>query len=60
MAAMTTNERLAHVGIIDAWGEAVQQRDRAEMVRLLEQVTDSAQAGFIADATLSNSAKYGF
>jgi len=37
LAGMTINERLFHLGILKDWDAAVRRRDRAAMIKLLEQ-----------------------
>jgi len=52
---MTVNERLFSAGLLEAWDEAVKQRDRARMIALLMAVELAAeQAAFAADAALVN------
>jgi hypothetical protein len=54
-AAMTVNERLFSAGLLEAWDEAVKQRDRARMIALLMAVELAAeQAAFTADIALVN------
>ena len=54
-AAMTVNERLFSTGLLEAWDEAVRQRDRACMIALLMSVELAAeQAAFTADTALVN------
>lgn len=54
-AAMTVDERLFSAGLIEAWDEAVKQRDRARMIALLMSVESAAeQASFTADTALVN------
>ena len=54
-AAMTVNERLFSAGLLEAWDEAVKQRDRARMIALLMSVELAAeQAAFTADIALVN------
>jgi hypothetical protein len=54
-AGMTVNERLVVGGLIEAWDEAVNRRDRARMIALLMSVELTAeQAAFTADTTLVN------
>ena len=54
-AAMTVNERLFSAGLLEAWDEAVKQRDRARMIALLMSVELAAeQAAFTADTALVN------
>ena len=49
---MTVNERLFSAGLLEAWDEAVKQRDRARMIALLMAVELAAeQAAFTADTT---------
>jgi hypothetical protein len=59
LGGMTVNERLVHVGLLEAWDEAVRMRDRAAMISVLEQV-EVSQPEFSVDAVLANPAKYGF
>ncbi|WP_461356792.1 hypothetical protein [Bradyrhizobium sp. USDA 4454] len=56
---MTVNERLAHVGIVDQWDEAVRRRDRRTMIELLERV-EVREPHVVADTVLANPKKYGF
>jgi hypothetical protein len=52
---MTVNERLFSAGLLEAWDEAVRQRDRARMIALLMSVELTAeQAAFTADTALVN------
>jgi hypothetical protein len=52
---MTVNERLFSAGLLDAWDEAIRQRDRARMIVLPMSVELAAeQAAFTADAALVN------
>jgi hypothetical protein len=53
---MTVNERLYVKGLLPAWDVARLNRDRAAMIRLLEQVELADQAASIADATLQRTA----
>jgi hypothetical protein len=54
-AAMTVNERLFSAGLLEAWDEAVRQRDRACMIALPMSVELAAeQAAFTADTALVN------
>lgn len=54
-AAMAVNERLFSAGLLEAWDEAVRQRDRARMIALLMSVELAAeQAAFTADTALVN------
>lgn len=59
LAGMTVNERLAHVGIVDQWDEAVRRRDRRTMIELLERV-EVREPHVTADAVLADPKKYGF
>jgi hypothetical protein len=52
LAGMTANERLFHAGILDQWDAAVQQRDRKEMIVLLEQV-EVSDPHFTVDSILA-------
>lgn len=52
---MTVNERLFSAGLLEAWDEAVRQRDRACMIALPMSVELAAeQAAFTADTALVN------
>jgi hypothetical protein len=54
-AATTVNERLFSTGLLEAWDEAVRQRDRACMIALPMSVELAAeQAAFTADTALVN------
>jgi hypothetical protein len=56
---MTVNERLTSVGLMDRWDAAVRDRDREEMLRIMEQV-EVANPAFTVDTILSNPKKYGY
>ena len=58
-AAMTINERLFAAGLTDAFGSAARSRDRAEMIRILEQV-DAPDAAYSADTILGDPERYGY
>jgi len=51
---MTTNERLAEAGLLDAWDAAFERRDRNELITLLGQVDLAGQAAWITDQALQN------
>ena len=55
---MTVNERLFDAGLLEAFDNAAQARDRAEMIRLLAKV-DVADAIRSVDAMLRNPTHYG-
>ena len=57
-AGMTVNERLFDAGLMEAFGNAMQARDRAEMIRLLAKV-DVADAIRSVDEMLRNPTHYG-
>lgn len=58
--AMTTNERLADAGLLDAFDRAVRCGDRAEMIRVLSQVEfDTEGATRIAESVLAHPTRYG-
>lgn len=59
LAAMTVNERLFHVGILDQWDAAVRRRDRQELISLLERV-EVGNPDRTVDALLANPKKYGY
>lgn len=52
LGAMTLNERLVHVGLIERWDEAVRRRDRAAMTAVLERV-EVADPEFTVAAVLA-------
>jgi len=52
---MTVNERLSTAGLLDAYDAAKKVRDRAEMVRLLNEV-DVEDAAWSADTSLDSAA----
>ena len=54
--AMTVNERLLEVDLLDAWDAALSRRDRADMIALLGQVALTEQATQIVDRVLANTA----
>ena len=52
---MTVNERPSSAGLLEAWDEAVKQRDRARMIALPMSVELTAErAAFTADTALVN------
>lgn len=58
---MTVNERLETAGLIAAWDEAVAERDRAGMIKVLMATKLSEkQAAETTDAVLADPGKYGF
>jgi hypothetical protein len=60
-AGMTVNERLETAGLFAAWDEAVAERDRAGMIKVLMATKLSEkQAAETTDAVLANPGKYGF
>jgi hypothetical protein len=59
LGSMTVNERLTSVGLMDRWDAAVRDRDREEMLRIMEQV-EVANPAFTVDTILSNPKKYGY
>ena len=58
-AGMTLNERLVMAGMMDQWNAAARARDRAGMLKVLEQV-EIAEPAPIVDAVLADPRKYGF
>jgi hypothetical protein len=58
-AAMTINERLYAAGLTGAFGAAARSRDRAEMIRILDQV-DAPDAAYSADTILGDPERYGY
>jgi hypothetical protein len=59
-SGMTTNERLFNAGLLDAFDNAAQSGDKAEMVRLFSQVEfDAEGATRIAEAVLADPTRYG-
>jgi len=56
---MTMNERLFDAGIMQAFGDAVLARDRAEMIRLLASV-DLDEPAWSTDMILQEPERYGF
>jgi hypothetical protein len=61
LGAMTVNERLVVCGLIDAWDQAVQRRDRDGMITILREVALSdRQAQQTADAVLKDPRRCGF
>ena len=60
-AGMTVNERLSAAGTLKRFDAAARKRDRASMVKLLEQVDlTGAEAQWSVDTILANPATYGF
>ena len=59
-AGMTTNERLHMAGLLDTFGEAARQRDRARLIEVLGKVELADQADEIANAILTEPRRYGF
>ena len=57
-AGTTVNERLFDAGLSEAFDNAAQARDRAEMIRLLAKV-DVADANRSVDAMLRNPTHFG-
>ncbi len=49
---MTVNERLFARGLLEKWDLALEQRDRKEMIDLLEQIDLADQAEQIVGTTL--------
>ena len=56
---MTVNERLVVAGLTDEFDDAMNRRDRAEAIRILESV-DVADAAWSVDTMLANPTFYGF
>jgi hypothetical protein len=56
---MTVNERLVSAGLIELWDAAVARRDRAELIRILQQI-DVADPAATVDPVLADPARYGF
>jgi hypothetical protein len=60
LSGMTVNERLFAFSLFDAWDEAVRERDRSQMIKILIQVAiESDQAERTTDAVLKNQKMYG-
>jgi len=57
---MTINERLFDAGLVDAWDRAAKQRNSQQMVLILRNVIDEAEADRIVATVLSNPTVYGF
>lgn len=58
---MTVNERLAEAGLLAEFDDAARSRDRAAIIRILNQVEmGDAYAPSTANAILTNPAKYGY
>ena len=61
LGGMTVNERLFACELLDAWDEAVRNRDRHQMITiLLRAAVDRKNAETTTDAVLKNPEKYGF
>lgn len=61
LSGMSVNERLFACGLLDAWDEAVMNRDRPQMIALLLQTAIARdQAERTTDAVLENPKTYGF
>jgi hypothetical protein len=61
LSGMTVNERLGELGLFERWDEAVRQRDRDKMLRLMiacELGKDGAAQ--TVDTILGSPEKYGF
>ena len=54
LGGMTVNERLYATGLVAAWDEAVQRKDRAALINLLGKVELADQAEAIANAVLEH------
>lgn len=59
LAGMTVNERLYHLGLIGKWDEAVRQRDRESMMRMMERA-EVPNPERTVDAVLTSPERYGF
>jgi hypothetical protein len=61
LSAMTVNERLFTLGLLEEFDSLARRRSRAEMVALLKRVELSDfDAAACADAILANPMKYGY
>lgn len=59
LAAMTVNERLHFVGLMDQWDAAARAHDREAMFKILKQV-EIIDPAPIVDAVLTDPEKFGF
>jgi hypothetical protein len=60
-SGMSVNERLSVAGLVEEWGRAVLNGDRARMIEvLMETELTLEQATYTTDTTLANPEKYGF
>jgi hypothetical protein len=59
LAAMTVNERLRFVGLMDQWDAAARAHDRDAMFKILKQV-EIIDPAPIVDAVLTDPEKFGF
>ena len=58
---MTINERLVELALVERWDEAVRQRDREKMLRLMiAYELGEKDAALTVDTVLENPEKYGF
>ncbi len=58
---MTINERLVELALVERWDEAVRQRDREKMLRLMIACElGEKDAALTVDTVLENPEKYGF
>lgn len=58
---MTVNERLVACGLLDAWDDAVRDRNREHMIELLIEIAiPREQAELTTDTVLKNPGMYGF
>jgi hypothetical protein len=58
-AAMTTNERLFEAGLLNEFDQACRERNRAQIIELLNRVDLEHQCASIADSILANPKLYG-
>jgi hypothetical protein len=59
LKAMTVNERLFTLGLLDQFDDAVRAGDRSLMITILEKVELGEPAEKIAEAILADPARYG-
>jgi len=55
LAAMTVNERLSELGLLESWDAAVAARDRKAMAKILHQIFLDHQAESIIESALKRS-----